>query len=78
MESAWSKLEDILEAGDDKGVVLAVIEAAPDIRPDDSEVLLGPLAESDDTDVASAAWEALAAIDGPPTGKVSLHEDLWN
>lgn len=78
IDAAWPIVEKILERNDDKEIVLAAIDAAAEIRPNEALDLLSSLAESDDTDIASSAWEALAMLDSPPTGKISVHDDLLN
>lgn len=78
LDAAWSRIEEIIESGDEKPVVLAAIDAAAEIRPHDAEILLASLSDSDDTDIAAAAWEALATLDGPPTGRNSVPDELLN
>ena len=75
---AWDQIEDILLAGEvDKALLLAAIDATAGVRPDDAEVILGELLESEDEDIADAAYEAIALAQ-IMTGKVSedLDEDL--
>ena len=78
LKAALPVIEEILGTQPDKELVLAAIEAAAGMDPDNAEALLGPLTESGDTDVASTAWEALASLEAPPTGKMSVHDDLLN
>jgi len=78
LDAAWSKIEEIIESGDEKPVMMAAIDAAAEIRPRDAEILLSSLSDSDDTDIAAAAWEALATLDGPPTGRSSVPDELLN
>lgn len=78
LAAAWPAVEEILASGRDKELVLAAIEAAAGMDPNKAEPLLSVLTESGDTDIASSAWEALASMEGPPTGKMSVHDDLLN
>ncbi len=77
-DAAWGFIEQILEGSEDKELVLAAIDAVAGIRPEEAEVLLAPLTESEDTDIASSAWEALSMLEGPETGQMSVYDELLN
>jgi uncharacterized protein (UPF0147 family) len=65
LDEAWPQLSKILKANEvDKELMLTAIEAAVSIRPREAEELLEDLTHADDEDVADAAYEALAMIDG--------------
>lgn len=65
VDGAWQHIADLLTAGNtDKNLLLAAIEAAAAIRPDDASELLGPLVDSDDEDISEAATDALSMAEG--------------
>ena len=78
VDGAWDKIAAILEDTSDKSLLLAAMDAVAAIRPTEAQPLLEPFTEARDEDIASAAWEALATLEGPPTGRISVHEDLLN
>ncbi|MEX2126298.1 MAG: hypothetical protein WD795_20565 [Woeseia sp.] len=47
-----------------KDFLLAAIEAAANIRPDEAGVILVDLTEADDDDIVAAADEAMAGLPG--------------
>lgn len=62
IEAAWSDVEKLLTSGHtDKPLLIAAIEAAPYINPEEAEPLLSDFVDSDDEDIAEAAEEALNA-----------------
>jgi uncharacterized protein (UPF0147 family) len=65
VEEAWPYVTALLESeSTDKALLLAAIEAAATIRPDDAPEVLGHLLDSDDEDIAGAVQEALAMAEG--------------
>jgi hypothetical protein len=65
VDGAWPHIADLLTAVDtDKILLLAAIDAAAAIRPDDASGILGVLADSDDEDIAEAAMDALSMAEG--------------
>jgi len=64
VRKAWPHIASLLtDEETDKGLLLAAIDAAVGIRPEDAAVVLGPLLESDDEDIVDAVHESLAMID---------------
>ena len=60
VDAAWPHVVDLLRtAGDDKPLLLAAIEAAAAIRPQEAPDALDKLMESDDEEIADAVSEAL-------------------
>ena len=65
MEAAWPHVAALIATkGTDKRLLLAAIEAAPSIRPQEASHLLVDLADSDDEDIVEAVDEALALAEG--------------
>ncbi len=65
MEEAWPHIARLLAAGDtDVELLLAAIEAAVNIRPEEVKRLVGPLTDHADPDVADAAQEAIEMAEG--------------
>jgi len=66
IDAAWPQIATILAAGEsDKPLLLAAIEAAANIRPQEAGEFLLALTESNDEDIAEAAYEAMAMVDMP-------------
>jgi hypothetical protein len=60
IDAAWPHVVALIESEKtDKPLLLAAIEAASNIRPKEVPLILGPLEESDDEDIAVAVAEAL-------------------
>ena len=60
VDAAWPHGSALLTApGTDKALLLAAIEAAAAIRPQEAEPLLAELSDSDDTDISDAADNAI-------------------
>ena len=60
VDAAWPQVAALLAGPDtDKALLLAAIEAAAAIRPQEAEPLLDELSDSDDTDIADAADNAI-------------------
>ena len=60
VDAAWPLVSALVAAPDtDKALLLAAIEAAAAIRPQEAEQLLAELSDSDDTDIADAAGSAM-------------------
>ncbi len=60
IDGAWPNIASLIASGTaDKPLLLAAIEAAPNIRPQDVGMILVELADSDDEDVAEAVDEAM-------------------
>jgi hypothetical protein len=61
VKAAWKPIAALVTNGDtEKGLLLAAIEAAAAIRPEEAAELLDELSESEDEDITGAAQEALA------------------
>jgi len=66
IDAAWPHIETILRADSvDKPLLLAAIESAISIRPRAAVGLLTELTDSEDEDIADAAFEALAMAEAP-------------
>ncbi len=66
VEAAWPKVAEILTAAQtDKPLLLAAIESAVAIRPQEAAEILSELAYSEDEDIAAAVCEALAIAAEP-------------
>jgi len=66
IDAAWPHIETILRAGPgDKPLLLAAIEAAVSVRPLAAVEFLTELTDSQDEDIADAAFEALAMAEDP-------------
>jgi hypothetical protein len=59
MDAAWPVLASLATPRTPKELLLAVIDALPEIRPEEAPELLEPLTESRDDEIASAAEEAI-------------------
>jgi hypothetical protein len=65
IQAAWPFVVSVLDAeGPDKDVLLAAIDAAAIIRPEEAEEVLTDLLDSDDEDVSAAADEAIMMARG--------------
>jgi uncharacterized protein (UPF0147 family) len=65
LDAAWPHIADIVNAGDtDKPLLLAAIDAVACIRPQEAVDIIGDLADSEDEEIAEAAFEALATAEG--------------
>jgi hypothetical protein len=65
VDAAWSHIAWLLTSEDtDKSLLLAAIEAAACIDPQKAADILFDLTESEDEDIAEAAFEAMAAAGG--------------
>jgi hypothetical protein len=61
MKGAWDKVKALLSSPDtEKSLLIAAIEAAPWIRPDQAVEVLEALTDSEDDDVVAAVDEAMA------------------
>ncbi len=61
VDAAWSHISRLISAqGTDKPLLLAAIDAAASIRPQEAGMILVDLADSDDEDIVEAAHEAMA------------------
>jgi hypothetical protein len=66
IDAAWPHIETILRADSvDKPLLIAAIEAAVSVRPQAAVGLLTELTDSEDEDIADAAFEALAMAEDP-------------
>ena len=60
LDEAWNHIAGLLDSPTtDRPLMFAAIEAAISIRPHEAEGLLGDLLDSEDEDIADAAFEAL-------------------
>lgn len=61
LDEAWPHVTALLESEPtDKALLLAAIEAAASIRPEEASAVLDPLLDSDDEEIVDAVEEALA------------------
>ncbi len=64
IDKAWKHISSLVKSKNtEKNLLLAAIESAAFIRPEDAEALLSPLLESDDQDIVDAVNEALSMND---------------
>jgi hypothetical protein len=65
VDAAWPHVAALVTSGEtEKPLLLAAIEAAASIRPQEALEILDDLADSDDEDIADAVHEALAMAEG--------------
>jgi len=65
VQEAWEHVAGIVtRGGGDKALLLAAIEAAASIRPEDAPAILGDLTDHGDEDIVEAAFEAIAMAEG--------------
>ena len=61
IDAAWPHIEALIRSNQtEKELLLAAIDAAVMIRPEEAAEILEPLTDSDDEDIVDAAYEALA------------------
>ncbi len=66
IEGAWPQILKLVNSDDiDKPLLLAAIDAVASIRPEEAPDLLSEFTDSDDEDIADAAFEALAMAELP-------------
>lgn len=66
LDGAWPHIAAVLDAGEsDKLLLLAAIEAAANIRPQEAAGILGDFLDSDDEDIVEAVYEAMAMAELP-------------
>ena len=66
VDAAWPLVSALVAAPDtDKALLLAAIEAAAAIRPQEAQPLLAELSDSDDTDISDAADNAIMMATNP-------------
>lgn len=66
VEGAWPHIATLVDAhGIDKLLLLAAIDAVASIRPEEAPDVLSKFTDSDDEDIADAAFEALAMAELP-------------
>ncbi len=64
IDKAWKHITSLVKSKDtEKILLIAAIEAAAFIRPEDAEALLSPLLDSEDQDIVDAVQESLALND---------------
>ncbi|SPD75647.1 conserved hypothetical protein [uncultured Desulfobacterium sp.] len=64
LDEAWPHISAILTASQpDKDLLIAAIEAAPNIRPEEAAEILLELTGSEDEDIVEAAYEAMSMAD---------------
>jgi hypothetical protein len=65
IDAGWQHVRALLKPpSSDKRLLLAAIEAAPTIRPEESRTMLLALLDSEDEDIVEAADDALAMAEG--------------
>ena len=66
IDEAWPHIAEIITSeATEKDLLLAAIEAAAFIRPQEASEIIGPLLEADDEDISDAAYEAMAMAGEP-------------
>jgi hypothetical protein len=66
LDGAWPHIAAVIAAGEsDKPLLLAAIEAATYIRPQEAVEIFGDLLDSDDEDIVEAVYEAMAMAELP-------------
>jgi hypothetical protein len=66
VDGAWSHIVELVTSDEtEKSVLLAAIDAVAGIRPQEAGAILVDLTDSDDEDVAEAAYEAMAMAEEP-------------
>ncbi|MFH0946244.1 MAG: HEAT repeat domain-containing protein [Planctomycetota bacterium] len=64
LDAAWPYVADLVESSDtDKDMLLAAIEAAANIRPEEAGATLAHLLESDDEEIVEAVHDAVGLAD---------------
>lgn len=69
VDDAWEHVASLVSKKSAKPLLIAAIEAAASIRPEEAGELIGPFVDSDDAEVASAAEEALMLAEGIAAGE---------
>ena len=70
VDAGWSHIAALVTADStDKPLLLAAIEAAAGIRPQQAVGILGDLMDSDDEDIADAVYEAMVMAEDPWDGE---------
>jgi uncharacterized protein (UPF0147 family) len=66
LDKAWPHVSRLVSSSEtEKFLLLAAIEAAANIRPDEAGAILVDLTDSDDEDIREAASEAMLTAEGP-------------
>jgi hypothetical protein len=78
LEAAWSHVAALIHSGKTpKPLLLAAIEAVPNICPQEASEVLTGLTESDDEDIVETVHEALAAAEEPSCEDEDEGDDLF-
>lgn len=65
LDEAWPRIAALVTSEDtEKSLLLAAIDAAATLRPEEAGMLVVDLADSEDEDVADAACDAMSAAEG--------------
>ncbi len=76
LDTAWSHISRLLRAPEtEKPLLLAAIDAAASIRPQEAGGILVDLTDSDDEDIVEAAYEAMAMAEGPLSDEFDEEDD---
>lgn len=76
VDAAWPHVAALVTSGEtEKPLLLAAIDAAASIRPQEALELLDDLADSDDEDIVAAVDEAMAMAEGPSVDDDELDDD---
>ncbi len=76
VDGAWWHVVGLLEAEDtDKPLRLAAIDAVANIRPEEAGPILTELTDSEDEEIAGAAYEALAMAEGAAMAEEDREDD---
>ncbi len=76
LAAAWLHISRLLnESETEKPLLLAAIDAAASIRPQEAGVILADLSDSDDEDIVEAVYEAMAMAEGPSGDEFDEEDD---
>ena len=76
MDAAWSHVSRLVSAKEtDKPLLLAAIDAVASIHPKEAGTILVDLTDSDDEDIAEAAYEAIMIAEGPSGDEFDEDDD---
>jgi hypothetical protein len=64
IDEAWPRVRALLDQTGDRDLLLAAIESAPQIRPEEALELLAPFADHDDEELSEAAHDMMAMVSG--------------
>lgn len=78
IKDAWRRVTSLLDSEDtEKDLLIATIEAAGFIRPNDALLVLGDFLDSEDEDIKEAAFEVISLAEGPMDDDEEDDEDFF-